>query len=159
MTAAKARDGDALRVARATPRSPPNNRAAPTVGSGMARTHPDRLVFDDDPADDELAVPLGPDFAARELRWHERDGVVRIGPPRIPVAGAAIFLAWFGAVLSAAPWVLPGFGIRLPAHVTPELVVGLTAAYWLLVAPAFVGLLAFLDGVHVRRVRASAVLD
>lgn len=110
----------------------------------MAR-YPDRIVFDEEPAGDDLHVIVGPDMATSAVQWTEDEATIRIEPARIPFRPVLVFLVVFFGALSAAPWVLPGLGVRLPPVLSDGVVIGLTAALWLLILPAFVGILLVLD--------------
>ena len=76
------------------------------------------LEFDHKPAGKELGAVLGPDFASSDVAYQETEDEIRLGPPRIPIRPILIFLILFAGSLTAAPWILPEFGVEMPGHLT-----------------------------------------
>ena len=116
------------------------------------------LVFEDDPTDDQLAVVLGPDFAANGVTYTESAAKIELGPPRIPTKWVTIFIAAFFGIFTAVPWVLPSLGVELPRHLARRDIILLTAAVWGLIIPTFLGLMYFIDHTAAR-LGPGAVVD
>jgi hypothetical protein len=124
----------------------------------MATKFPPFQKFDHEPNPEELAVVLGPDFATSSISYVETDDEIIMAPPNIPMRGIVIFISLFVGSLTAAPWVLPRFGVELPSHLTPTLVWGVTAALWLLIVPSFLGIMFWLHRT-TQKIGPGAIVD
>lgn len=104
------------------------------------------LEFDQEPTDEQLTVVLGPDLATRTLQTSEDGERFGVGPERIPKRGMTLGVLGFAALFSALPWVLPELGVPRPAHLSADLVIGMTAMMWFAIVPGFLGLIWWIDG-------------
>ena len=116
------------------------------------------VVFADAPADDQLAVILGPDFAASGVSYREDATGIVLGPRRFPFKRVAVFIAACFGPVTVLPWLLPALGVRFPSPFARMEIVLLTAALWALIIPTFFGLMFFLDQT-ARRIGPGAVLN
>ncbi|MCP4094344.1 MAG: hypothetical protein GY747_12945 [Planctomycetes bacterium] len=107
----------------------------------MSSKFPPYLKFDAKPSADALAVVLGPDFASSGVSFVETEHEIIMAPPHIPLRAIIVFNLLFSAVISAAPWVLPRFGIAMPSNITPTGIWIATGALWLLINPTFLGVM------------------
>lgn len=124
----------------------------------MTHKFPSYRKFDDNPSADELAVVLGPDFASSGVSYVETEDEIIIAPPRIPIRAIVIFNISFSTVLSAAPWVLPRFGVNMPSHITEAGVWVATGALWLLIMPTFLGIMYWWHRTTLR-IGPGAIVD
>ena len=116
------------------------------------------VVFENDPTDGQLALILGPDFAASGVSYKEDATAAVLGPRRFPFKRVAVFIVAFFGPLTVLPWILPALGVRFPSLLARREIVLLTAALWAVIVPTFLGLMFFFDRA-ARTIGPGAVLN
>lgn len=102
----------------------------------------DRLTFDEEPQTKDLGALLLPQMSVSSANIEEKGAQLIVRPQLIPIRPAVIFLIFFGAFITALPFLAPKLGLRFEGPVAWLMIIGM----WVLIMPSFVTILWLVNG-------------